>query len=60
MRRTKPKPPASYWTYQPCEPTPTVDDLPPGAFAGTQAEFETLTPGMRREIARSARKRNAQ
>jgi hypothetical protein len=47
---------ASFWTYQPSEPTPTVDDLPPGTFNGTQSDFEKLSPGMRREIARTARR----
>lgn len=46
----------SFWTYQATEPTPTVADLPAGAFRGTQDEFETLSPGMRREIARAARR----
>ncbi len=46
----------AFWSYQPGERTPTVDDLPPGAFAGTQDEFEGLSPGMRREINRTARK----
>lgn len=45
-----------YWSYKAPE-TPTVADLPPGAFAGTQADFESLSPGMRREIARSAKRR---
>lgn len=48
-----------YWTYK-APPTPTVADLPPGAFSGTQREFESLSPGMRREIKRSAEKMAAQ
>ena len=51
-----PKPPEPYWTYK-APPTPTVDELPPGAFAGTQRDFEKLSPGMRREIARAAQTR---
>lgn len=47
--------PKGFWTYQ-AETPPTVDQLPPGAFNGTQAEFEQLSPGMRREIARTAAK----
>lgn len=45
-----------YWTYHSNEPTPTVADLPPGVFKGTQHQFEQLSPGMRREILRSAGK----
>lgn len=45
----------SYWTAK-AGPTPTVNELPPGAFKGTQAEFESLSPGIRREIARTAEK----
>lgn len=45
-----------FWSYQSDSPTPTVDQLPPGAFEGTQADFEKLSPGMRREILRSASK----
>ena len=46
--------PVSFWSYIPASRTPTVDDLPAGAFRGTQGEFESLTPGMRREIERRA------
>jgi hypothetical protein len=46
----------AYWTYQAATPTPTVNDLPAGAFKGTQAQFETLSPGMRREILRAAQR----
>lgn len=46
----------SYWTYKAASRTPTVNDLPKGAFKGTQEQFESLSPGMRREIERSARK----
>ena len=48
--------PKSFWSYQSDTPTPRVEDLPPGAFKGTQDDFEKLSPGMRREIARSATK----
>ena len=44
----------SYWTYKPASRTPTVDELPPGAFRGTQEQFSQLSPGMRREIERQA------
>lgn len=43
----------SYWSHK-APPTPTVNELPPGAFSGTQREFESLSPGMRREIKRQA------
>lgn len=49
--------PKYFWSYQSDSPTPTVDQLPAGTFAGTQAEFEKLSPGMRREILRTAIKR---
>lgn len=48
-----------YWAHK-SGPTPTVAELPPGAFAGSQREFESLSPGMRREIARTAEKLAAQ
>ena len=56
---TKRNTPKSFWTYQACEPTPTVNDLPAGTFNGTQDQWETLTPGMRREILRDANRRVA-
>jgi len=40
-----------YWTYR-APPTPNVVDLTAGTFAGTQEQWEQLSPGMRREIAR--------
>ncbi len=43
----------SYWSFR-AERPPTVDELPPGAFKGTQKEFSSLSPGMRREIERQA------
>ncbi len=43
----------SYWSHK-APPTPTVNELPPGAFSGTQRDFESLSPGMRREIKRAA------
>jgi hypothetical protein len=46
----------SFWSYQSDFPTPTVADLPAGSFNGTQEDFETLSPGMRREILRRAAK----
>ncbi len=48
-----------YWTYKPASRTPSVSDLPKGAFKGTQEEFSRLSPGMRREIERSAAKQRA-
>jgi hypothetical protein len=42
-----------YWSHK-SPPTPTVNELPPGAFSGTQRDFESMSPGMRREIKRAA------
>jgi len=53
---TRRKTPQSFWSYQASEPTPTVAELPAGAFSGTQEQWEQLSPGMRREITRQARK----
>ena len=50
--------PEAYWTYK-ASPTPELHDLPKGAFVGTEAGFNSLPPGMRREIYRSAMKRQA-
>lgn len=47
----------SYWTYKSSFPTPSFDALPSGCFHGTQAQFESLSPGMRREILRDFRRR---
>ena len=49
----------SYWTYQPSVPTPAFSEIPPGIFSGTRAEWESLSPGMRREIVRSTAKAKA-
>ncbi len=51
-------PQESYWTYK-TGPTPTLADLPKGAIAEgtTEAQFSSLSPGMRREIARQAEKK---
>jgi len=48
----------TYWTYK-APPTPELSDLPEGTFNGTEAAWHSLTPGMRREIYRSAMKRAA-
>lgn len=50
------KRPAPYWTYQ-APPTPKLSDLPPGTFGGDTDAWESLSPGMRREIARQAQRR---
>lgn len=49
--------PKSFWSYHSDTPTPRVEDLPKGVFKGTQDDWETLSPGMRREIARQANRR---
>jgi len=48
-----------FWTYK-TGAIPMVSDLPPGAFKGTQADFERLSPGMRQEILRTANKQAAE
>lgn len=53
------KQPESYWSTK-APPTPTVTDLPPGAFKGTEKDFSSLSPGMRREIERAAARANPQ
>ena len=50
------KTPKSFWSYQSTERTPDLADLPAGTFNGTQEQWESLSPGMRREIARQTRK----
>ncbi len=57
FRSTLPEADESYWTYKPGTRTPKTKDLPKGAFKGDQSEFEKLSPGMRREIERSAKKK---
>lgn len=49
------KKPEKYWTYQAGD-IPEVDDLPPGTFRGTEKDWQSLSPGMRREIYRQAMK----
>lgn len=47
----------SFWTYQASEPTPThAEAVEAGAFGGTETEWHQLSPGMRREILRTAKK----
>lgn len=42
----------AYWTYKAATPTPKFDEIPKGAFRGTETEWQSLSPGMRREIVR--------
>jgi hypothetical protein len=42
-----------YWTYKAATPTPNYGELPEGCFNGTEKEWTSLSPGMRREIIRS-------
>lgn len=44
---------AAYWSYRATHQTPDLSDLPPGSVAMTDAEWESLSPGMRRDIYRS-------
>ena len=48
----------SYWTYK-GSATPEFCDLPDGAFAGTEAGWNGLSPGFRRTIWREALIREA-
>ncbi len=48
----------SYWTYRASTPTPSYDDaVRAGAVSDkmTEAGWNSLTPGMRREIVRAAK-----
>jgi len=48
--------PASFWSYQPSSPTPSYwEALECGAIGANMSEdgWQSLTPGMRREIVRS-------
>jgi hypothetical protein len=50
----------SYWTYQGSEPTPTLKEaVALGAASDriTEQDWHKLSPGMRREIVRSFRKK---
>jgi hypothetical protein len=47
----------NYWTYKSSFPTPSFEGLPAGCFKGTQKQFESLSPGMRREILRDFQRR---
>lgn len=47
----------SYWTYKAGSPTPSHREaVAAGAFRGTESDWHSLTPGMRREIVRSHKK----
>lgn len=46
-----------YWLYRAANDTPELHDLPEGTFAGTEEQFNSFSPGMRREIYRSAMKK---
>lgn len=50
----------SYWTYRASEATPTLQDaIAAGAIAAntTETQWHQLSPGMRREILRTVKKR---
>jgi len=50
----------TYWTYKAATPTPSLAEaIAAGAVGATVslAEWEALSPGMRREIVRSAAKK---
>lgn len=46
----------SFWMYQVSTATPEYEDLPDGMFKRTRDQWHSLSPGMRREIVRSAKK----
>lgn len=50
----------TYWSWKPGSPTPSFAGLPEGCFKGTQKQFESLSPGMRREILRDFQRREKQ
>lgn len=41
-----------YWSYQ-ASHTPSFAEIPAGAFNGTESQWHSLSPGMRREIVNS-------
>ncbi|TBY60177.1 hypothetical protein E0H46_31920 [Rhizobium leguminosarum bv. viciae] len=45
----------SYWSFKATD-TPEFSDLPAGTFAGTEAGWNSLSPGYRRAIWREATK----
>lgn len=47
---------AKYWTYQPTEQTPEFSDVFPKYFSGDERGWHQLSPGMRREIYRQAKR----
>ena len=47
----------SYWSFK-TPPIPELRDLPAGTFAGNVKQWDSLSPGMRREIHRQANKIN--
>jgi hypothetical protein len=47
----------SYWTYRAASPTPEYHEVPEGAFKGSEKEWHAFSPGMRREIVRSFKKK---
>lgn len=49
----------SFWSYQAGTETPRYDELPSGVFNGSRDDWESFSPGMRREIVRSANKEGA-
>lgn len=51
--------PESFWSWKPASPTPTYSEIVAlGVMADstTLEDWESLSPGMRREIVRQARK----
>ncbi len=48
----------SYWTYKAATPTPSYAEAWSKGFNGTEQQWYSLSPGMRREIIRSFNKNN--
>lgn len=46
----------NYWTYRASELTPEHTDVFPHIFSGTEQQWYQLSPGMRREIYRQAKR----
>ena len=43
----------SYWTYKAASPTPSYEEAWTLGFNGTEQQWASLSPGMRREIVKS-------
>ena len=46
----------SYWTYKASSPTPNYEEAWRAGFNGTEKDWYSLSPGMRREIVKQYQK----